>query len=217
MQKFPILPYIARKFEIYLWLYNALERTKPMISTTENTALFTATVTRMIQAHIVRRTQHGAWEHLVMRRSATEQMFPNMWQVVTGSMEEGEAPLQTAFREITEETGISVDELWLLPHVGIFYDALHNAMNLVPCFAAILYDVHSFTQASSTQGISEQVTVRLSEEHSEYEWCDCVSARQRLVIPSHQYGIETLENHILPLLARGEMPVFARFSREIST
>jgi dihydroneopterin triphosphate diphosphatase len=160
-------------------------------------------VTSIIQAHIVRRTSNGAWEHLLLRRTSTETMFPNVWQVVTGSIEDGEKPLQTAFREITEETGISVDELWVLPHVGIFYDAPRNAMNLVPCFAAILYDNDTGNQA----------LVSLSEEHSAYEWRECTGAVQRLVIPSHQQGVLTLEQHILPVLARGDVPVFARFSR----
>ncbi len=138
-----------------------------------------------------------------MRRAASEKLFPNMWQVVTGSIESGEMPLQTAFREISEETGISADALWVLPHVGIFYDALRNTMNLVPCFAAILDESCA----------AAQVSVRLSEEHTEYEWCEHAHALQRLVIPSHKQGVEVLEHHILPLLARGEVPVFARFLR----
>lgn len=32
----------------------------------------------------------------------------NFWQSVTGSMEMGETPLQTALREVTEETGIDI-------------------------------------------------------------------------------------------------------------
>lgn len=33
---------------------------------------------------------------------------PEFWQSVTGSMEEGESPAQTAIREVKEETGIDI-------------------------------------------------------------------------------------------------------------
>jgi 8-oxo-dGTP pyrophosphatase MutT (NUDIX family) len=170
--------------------------------------LSTPTVTRIIQAHIVRRVQSQtkatsiAWQHLLLRRSATQSRFPDMWQVITGTIEPNETPLQTAFREIEEEAGLRVGELWVLPHVGMFYDAVRNAMNLVPCFAAVLSDEDSST-----------ADVILSDEHSAFEWCSSLRAEEQLVIPSHLHGVETLERHILPLLQRGETPVFARHSR----
>jgi dATP pyrophosphohydrolase len=170
--------------------------------------------TRIIQAHIVRRITNTSsdaaespWQHLLLRRTASKRQFPNMWQVVTGTIEEGETPTQTAFREIEEETGLQPNELWVMPHVGIFYDSVRDIMNLVPCFAAVFYD---FVESSSHSPIS----VRLSDEHSEYEWCDVERSARQLVIPSHIQGVEVLERHILPLLAQGELPVFARHFRE---
>ena len=35
---------------------------------------------------------------------------PSFWQSVTGTIEEGEQPLQTAMREVKEETGIDILE-----------------------------------------------------------------------------------------------------------
>jgi dihydroneopterin triphosphate diphosphatase len=164
----------------------------------------TLTVTRIVQTHLVRRTPRDTWEHLLMRRAPTERIFPDMWQVITGSIEEGEMPIQTAFREISEETGITVEMLWVIPHVGMFYDVPRNEMNLVPCFAAILNNADTYAQ----------VIVNLSDEHTDYEWLECNAALQRLVIPSHIQGVETLERHILPLLQRGDEPVFAKFVRK---
>lgn len=168
------------------------------------------TVTRIIQAHIVRSVEfstHSQWEHLLIRRAITQTHFPDMWQVVTGTIEEDETPLQTAFREIEEETGLIARELFVLPHIGIFYDASKNAMNLVPCFAAIL---SPFSQDNQD---NQDNIVRLSNEHSEFKWCLPEEATRTLVIPSHIQGVEVLEQHILPLLSRGEMPVFARHLR----
>ncbi len=166
-------------------------------------------VTRIIQAHIVRLhpsntldSESSRWEHLVLRRSPTQTQFPNMWQVVTGTIEESETPLATAFREIEEETGVRADELWILPHVGTFYDARRNAMNLVPCFAAIF-----------SNNTPEAASVQLSSEHTAFAWLAKEEAERQLVIPSHIQGVEVLERHILPLLLRGEKPVFAKHHR----
>lgn len=38
---------------------------------------------------------------------------PNFWQSVTGAMEEGEQPIDTAYREVYEETGINLKQLGL--------------------------------------------------------------------------------------------------------
>ena len=35
---------------------------------------------------------------------------PDFWQSVTGTMEESELPIQTAYREVNEETGIRLDD-----------------------------------------------------------------------------------------------------------
>lgn len=40
--------------------------------------------------------------------------FPGAWQLPQGGLEDSEEPLQGAFREIAEETGISMDSLELL-------------------------------------------------------------------------------------------------------
>jgi dATP pyrophosphohydrolase len=44
---------------------------------------------------------------LVMQRDDD----PEFWQSVTGTIEEGEAPLQTAYREVAEETGLDLNAL----------------------------------------------------------------------------------------------------------
>ncbi|MBN2471696.1 MAG: NUDIX hydrolase [Anaerolineae bacterium] len=44
---------------------------------------------------------------LLVQRGATAPTFPNCWGVITGFVEPGEPPAQTALREIAEELGIS--------------------------------------------------------------------------------------------------------------
>ena len=54
---------------------------------------------------------------LIMQR----QDDPEFWQSVTGTIEEGEHPLFTAYREVAEETGISLN-----PDSGAIVDCHHT-------------------------------------------------------------------------------------------
>lgn len=151
---------------------------------------------RIIQVHIARcEDSSGVWRFLALRRSPNETVFPNIWQVVTGSMEEGETPQETAFRELQEETGLIVKELWVLPFVGNYFDTVRNVMNFVPCFGAV---------------VSSTADVHLSHEHSDYAWLTMAELQERLVIPSHKEACEHFYRSILLPMERGETPVFVR-------
>ena len=95
-----------------------------------------------------------------MKRKAERGGF---WQILTGRIEPGESPLQTAAREIHEETGFSprLEEVRELNYV------------------------HSFALGT---GFAEEtaftVTVegepRLSDEHDEHRWCTVEEALELL-------------------------------------
>lgn len=151
---------------------------------------------RIIQVHVAQREDlSGVWRFLALRRSADEIVFPNIWQVVTGSMEEGETPQETAFRELQEETGLIAKELWVLPFVGNYFDTVRNVMNFVPCFGAV---------------VESTAEVQISHEHSDYAWLTMAELQERLVIPSHNEACEHFYRSILLPMERGETPVFVR-------
>ncbi|MBD1208128.1 MAG: NUDIX domain-containing protein [Ignavibacteria bacterium] len=154
---------------------------------------------RIVQVHIAKRdTGSDDWQFLALRRAASETVFPNVWQPVTGSIEEGETPQDAAFRELAEETGLHAKELWVLPFVAQYFDAMRNTMNFLPCFGAI---------------VSAESAVTISHEHSEYEWLRLADLRTRFAIPSHSEAGEHFHRHILVPLDEGIAPVFARCYR----
>ena len=92
--------------------------------------------------------------YLLLKRS-TEQICPRIWQCVTGKIEAGEKPHETALRELKEETGLTPLSMWTVDQVNHFFEAEKNRMNLIPIFGVEV----------------ESDMVTLSSEHTEYKWC----------------------------------------------
>ena len=101
---------------------------------------------------------------LLLKRRAERGGF---WQILTGRIEPGESPLQTAGREVHEETGFSprLDEIRELGYAHGF--ALGG--RVPPLFARET----AFAAAVSGEP-------RLSDEHDEHRWCTPDEALQLL-------------------------------------
>jgi dATP pyrophosphohydrolase len=120
--------------------------------------------------------------YLILKRSPHEKIYPNIWQFVSGSVNDGETAVEAALRELKEETGYAPKRLWVVPYVGTFYDAGYDAVNLSPLFAA---------------EVAAGVEPRLSDEHCAYEWLPFSSAMTRLVWPGQRQGLEIVEKYIV--------------------
>lgn len=115
-----------------------------------------------INAHIVRQTSDGP-RYLMIRRCCN--FLPGTWQMVTGTIEEGETAVQAAWREIQEETGLVPKTLYIADIVDTFYLASNNRVGTAPVFVAFV----------------EEETIRLSpEEHDAFEWLAYEEAKSRL-------------------------------------
>ncbi len=105
------------------------------------------------------------------------------WEVVHGSIEEGETPLQAALRELGEETGLAPERLYNLSRVETFYRHRVDEVAFIPVFAAFV----------------QNAAVRLSSEHEAFEWLSFPAARERLAWPRERRALEDIE----VLLGRG--------------
>jgi 8-oxo-dGTP pyrophosphatase MutT (NUDIX family) len=113
-------------------------------------------------------------EYLLLKRSSSERIYPDLWQLVSGTIGEGESALHAALREFREETGLVPSGFWVVPFVNAFYDHDYNAVNLSPFFAA---------QVRPTD------EPKLSSEHQVYEWLRFGQAHERLVWPGQRQGL----------------------------
>lgn len=110
-------------------------------------------ISTVVEAHIFRKKGNNI-EFLAIKR-APKDVYPNLWQPVTGSIEQGEKAFQAAIREVKEETNIDVERLWVVPIINSYYSKVYDRINLITVFAALA---------------SEQSEVIISEEHTDFKW-----------------------------------------------
>lgn len=132
--------------------------------------------TNYIEAHIIRELEEKI-EFLLLKRSS-HQWFPNLWQMVSGKIKDGEKAYESALREIREETGLKPEKFWIVPNVSSFYLNEDDAINLVPVFLA---------------KVSKDSKVNLSSEHSEFQWVDSKEAIRLLSWPGQRKSVEIIQ------------------------
>lgn len=101
---------------------------------------------------------------------------PQFWQSVTGTLEQGETPYDTALREVFEETGIDIER---------------NAYQLIDCEQINTYEIrdrwkHRYppdtlfnTEHVFAVEVADQQKIELTE-HSAYLWLDKSSAMEKV-------------------------------------
>jgi 8-oxo-dGTP pyrophosphatase MutT (NUDIX family) len=137
---------------------------------------------KYIQVHIARINKTtGEYEYLVLKRADNVVPYPNMWQVVTGNIEKDEKSIETAIREVFEETGLKPLRIWTLPYVTAFFNSYDDKIFLSPVFGIIVNNDH----------------VKISVEHCEHEWLDYQSCNDRLELPSHREAHKIFRDYIL--------------------
>ncbi len=140
-------------------------------------------VSNTIQAHLAAYSEEeGDYLFLILKRAADRILYPNLWQAVTGEIEEGETALQTTIREIKEETGLKPLEMWTVPYMTTFFDAGRDLVNASPVFGAL---------------VEHQPEIKLSSEHRDYLWLNYEDCLKKLELPSHKEGLKVFWEYIL--------------------
>lgn len=139
-------------------------------------------LSRIVEVTVFRRGRNGP-EYLILKRSATERIYPGLWQIVTGTINGSEQAVACALREVKEETGCEPVRFWRLPFVNSFYDASADAIHLCPHFAA---------------EISASSEPTLSREHDASRWCSRAEAEAVLPWKGQREGVRLTDTLIVP-------------------
>lgn len=92
---------------------------------------------------------------LLLLQRASNKVEPGKWGVPGGKLEKGETPEQAAVRELSEETGISVESSSQVRYVGALYIRKPT----------VDYVYHLFKVQ-----VEQMPAISLSNEHENYKW-----------------------------------------------
>lgn len=120
--------------------------------------------------------------YLMLRRSKEETAYPDAWQIVTGSIEQGETAVQGALRELKEETGYTPQKFWIIPHVNTFYSVRTDTLNHTVNFAV---------------QVPPGTNPVLSEEHYQFGWYPIDQAKAMCVWPGQIQALQLVHDFIV--------------------
>ena len=138
----------------------------------------TKIIINLVEAHVFRKTKNGI-EFLLLKRSETE-IYPGLWQMVSGKIKKGEKAYETALREIKEETGLTPKKFWVAPNVNSFYYPDKDYISLLPVFAALA---------------DSKSKVKVSSEHSEYKWVKPGKAKKMLAWEGQRKSVDIITEY----------------------
>jgi dihydroneopterin triphosphate diphosphatase len=128
-------------------------------------------VVRVFDCHVVR-SRDGVTEVLLLRRSA-HKIYAGDWRMVGGKLQDDETAWQACLREVSEETGLNADRLFVVPYLNRFYEWTQDRVNEIPVFVAL------------TDG-SDPV---LDAEHDGWAWLSPDDAAALLPWPGQRGGL----------------------------
>jgi dATP pyrophosphohydrolase len=137
-------------------------------------------ISNLVEVHIFIETKN-AIEFLLMKR-AEDQIYPAVWQMVSGKIKEGEKAFETSLRELKEETNLTPLKMWIAPKVNSFYSSQSDSICLIPVFAV---------------QVKKDSKVIISNEHSEYKWVTSNEAKRLLAWDGQRKAVDLIEEYFL--------------------
>ncbi len=137
-------------------------------------------ISNLVEVHIFRETE-SAIEFLLLKR-AEDQIYPAVWQMVSGKIKESEKAFETSLRELKEETNLTPLKMWIAPKVNSFYSSQTDSICLIPVF---------------TVQVKKDSKVVISNEHSKYKWVTSNEAKRLLAWDGQRKAVDLIEEYFL--------------------
>jgi dihydroneopterin triphosphate diphosphatase len=138
---------------------------------------------------VVYKFENNSPKYLILKRSDNEKIFPGIHQIITGTIERSENPIQTAVREMYEETRLAPVKFWFVPFVNSYFVKIKNIINHSPVFLA---------------EVKETAIPVLSSEHQTFGWLNFEAAEKKLTWPNQRVVLKIVENFLVGKDSWGE-------------
>ncbi|MCX7833031.1 MAG: NUDIX domain-containing protein [Ignavibacteria bacterium] len=139
----------------------------------------TKIVTKYVECIIYRKTHEGI-KYLLLKRSNYTNIYPGIWQIVTGTLKGKESAASCAIREIKEETGIEIKRFFAFPKVSQFYTLKNDLVNIIPMFIAE----------------TNNENIRISNEHTKFLWLNYEDAYKKLFLVTQKEMLQQVNNFL---------------------
>lgn len=138
----------------------------------------TKVVSTYVELHIMK-IENGKMKFLLLKRSPDEK-YPNIWQMVTGKIKNGEKAFEAALRELKEETSLVAEELYSVPFVNSVYLSETDEVCMIPVFLC---------------RVNENDQIKISHEHQEFRWVDVEEAEKMLNWEGQKKSIRLINDY----------------------
>ncbi|MBU2446098.1 MAG: NUDIX domain-containing protein [Bacteroidetes bacterium] len=132
----------------------------------------------LVEVHIFRIIDRRL-EFLLLKRVENEK-YPNIWQMVSGSIRKNETAVRAAKREVREETGLIPKRFFVVPQINSLYLLDKDEILLVPVFGCLVNN-------------SSKITI--SKEHSEYKWVRVEKAKKMIAWPGQRKAVKWISEN----------------------
>ena len=131
-------------------------------------------------AAVLLKREGSEYKVLLLKRNSA--VLRNVWCYIGGSIEEGEAACQAAYREIEEETGIKDVSLYTSNLFDQIYSPAYNYIYMAPVFVGY---------------VDEGQSVELNEEHQDYNWLSFQEAIETVSLPGNDDVLQSIKKHFV--------------------
>ncbi|MCX7877855.1 MAG: NUDIX domain-containing protein [Ignavibacteria bacterium] len=117
---------------------------------------------------------------LLLRRSDLNKIYPGIWQMITGTVENNESTRSAIIRELYEETGLEPNKIYSIHRINTFYLASSDLICMSPVFFTFPKNNH----------------VRISPEHDEFRWLDFDKACELIHWPNQIESLKIIQKYL---------------------
>ncbi|MHB8579548.1 MAG: NUDIX hydrolase [Ignavibacteriaceae bacterium] len=137
-------------------------------------------VTNLVEVHIFREKEKQL-QFLILKRAAKE-IYPGLWQMVSGKIKKKEKAYCAALREMKEETSLTPLKFWAAPNINSFYDSSNDTVTIIPVFASL---------------VDPKSEVIISHEHDEFRWVSIDVAKKKLAWEGQRKSVDFISKYYL--------------------